>query len=227
MKKNLQKFVYIFCLIALFPVVTFAQTTGGLIGAIGKIQQILSAALPLLISIGVVYFVWGMVQYFIGDGEEAKKTGRDRILYGIIGLAVIVSIWGIVNLVVATFGVGDVNAPKLDTVVAKTACSILTNEAKLQDYLGYITCIINSTIIPLIFSLAVVMFVWGAVKFFIINSDEESKRGQGKQFMIWGIIALAVMISIWGLVSVLGATFGIKDTSILPQVCPGGSPCKK
>jgi hypothetical protein len=64
------------------------------------------------------------------------------------------------------------------------------------------------------------MFVWGVVKFFFINADEEAKRAQGKQYMIWGIIALAVMLSIWGLVSILGATFGIKTNSVLPQVTP-------
>jgi hypothetical protein len=66
------------------------------------------------------------------------------------------------------------------------------------------------------------MFVWGVVKFFIINSDEEAKREQGKQYMIWGIIALAVMLSVWGLVGILETTFGIK-TSIFPQVCPPNS----
>jgi hypothetical protein len=88
---------------------------------------------------------------------------------------------------------------------------------KFQDVLCYVAGIINDSIIPLIFSLAVVMFVWGVVQFFIINADEENKRAQGKQFMIWGIVALAVMLSVWGLVGVLGNTFGVKG-SIIPQV---------
>lgn len=37
--------------------------------------------------------------------------------------------------------------------------------------------------------------------------------------MIWGIIALAVMLSVWGLVGILGSTFNI-GTSVLPQVTP-------
>ena len=54
-----------------------------------------------------------------------------------------------------------------------------------------------------------------------IHADEEAKRAQGKQYMIWGIIALAVMLSIWGLVGVLKNTFGINvGQSILPQVKP-------
>ncbi|MEX2052537.1 MAG: hypothetical protein WD991_02500, partial [Candidatus Paceibacterota bacterium] len=95
----------------------------------------------------------------------------------------------------------------------------LVGNVKLQNVLGYFTCLINSSVIPFIFAVAILMFIWGAVKFFIINSEEEEKRAQGKQFMLWGIIALAVMLSVWGLVEILGGTFGL-NTSALPQVSP-------
>lgn len=74
---------------------------------------------------------------------------------------------------------------------------------------------INYSVIPLIFALAVVMFVWGVVQY-VINSDEEAKKAKGRQFMIWGIIALAVMLSVWGLVKILGNTFNIDY--VVPQV---------
>lgn len=202
----------------LTPLVVSAQ---GLTDVVYRISDLLRAVLPILISLGVIYFVWGVAQYFIADSDEAKTKGRDRIIYGIIGLAVIVSIWGLVNLVVITFDIGGVSAPSLDTVAASTTC-VIGDSPKLQNYLTYITCIINSSVIPLIFALAVIMFVWGTINFFILNAGEEEKRTQGKQFMIWGIIALAVMISVWGLVAILGTTFGI-DTTFLPQVRPPGS----
>lgn len=88
---------------------------------------------------------------------------------------------------------------------------------KFQDLLKYATCIINSAVIPLIFALAVASFVWGVVQF-VLNPAEEAKREKGRQFMIWGIIALAVMVSVWGLVKILGTTFGIEY--VIPQVKP-------
>ncbi|KKS24434.1 MAG: hypothetical protein UU82_C0006G0032, partial [Candidatus Nomurabacteria bacterium GW2011_GWC2_41_8] len=36
---------------------------------------------------------------------EAKKAGRDRIIFGIIGLAVIIALWGLVRILTNTFGV--------------------------------------------------------------------------------------------------------------------------
>ncbi|PIP69142.1 hypothetical protein CO033_02145 [Candidatus Nomurabacteria bacterium CG_4_9_14_0_2_um_filter_32_10] len=93
-------------------------------------------------------------------------------------------------------------------------CTLVANP-KFQDLLSYVVCIINGSVIPLIFALAVVMFIWGVVQY-VINSDEEAKKEKGKQFMIWGIIGLTVMVSIWGLVSILGSTFGIQN--VIPQL---------
>ena len=225
--KKLSKLISVFFFLAFLPMVTFAAgtcTATGLGGVICQINNLFSAILPVLVSFGVIYFVWGMIMYFIADGEEAKKTGRDRIIYGIIGLAVIISVWGLVNILVTTFSLNS-TAPSFTVNGGSGACTIPVSGAPtstLQAYLGYIVCIINSAIIPLLFAVAVIMFVWGVIKFFIINSDEEAKRAQGKQYMVWGIIGLAVMLSIWGLVNILGVTFGV-NSSVLPQVTPPGS----
>lgn len=103
------------------PLVVLAQTTGvtggistdcrtvgtGTIEAIlCKFSQLLDTLIPVLVALGVVYFVYGVVSYVISSDEEAKKAGRDRIIYGIIGLAVIVSLWGLVKIVTNTFGIG-------------------------------------------------------------------------------------------------------------------------
>ncbi|MEK7569644.1 MAG: hypothetical protein AAB500_02020 [Patescibacteria group bacterium] len=69
-----------------------------------KAASVLSSLLPLLLALGVVYLVWGIVQYVIGDAEEAKKKGKDKIIYGIIGLAIIISLWGLVTILRDTFG---------------------------------------------------------------------------------------------------------------------------
>ena len=87
-------------------------------------------------------------------------------------------------------------------------CSTLVANPKFQDLVCYVIGIINRSVIPLIFALALVMFIWGVVQY-VINTSEEAKKEKGRQFMLWGIIALAVMVSVWGLVHIFGATFGI------------------
>jgi uncharacterized membrane protein (GlpM family) len=185
-----------------------------------QIQKILNAIIPFLMTLGLLYFIWGVVRYVIAGGDEDKSKGRDHIIYGLIGLSVIVGVWGLVNMITKTFGLSG-NAPSLDPLEVtggiSTTCSLAGNP-KFQDLICYVTKIINDSVIPLIFTLAVVMFLWGVVQY-VINSDEEAKKEKGRQFMLWGIIALAVMVSVWGLVGILSGTFGI-NASVLPQVKP-------
>jgi hypothetical protein len=110
------------------PIVAFAQTTGGtptkctggsittIQSLICKFNELLGAVLPLLIAIGVVIFVWGVISYVIASDEEAKSKGRDRIIAGIIGLVVIVGLWGLVRIVTNTFGLNNVTNITLPTV---------------------------------------------------------------------------------------------------------------
>lgn len=83
--------------------------TGNEEGTIGyiicKIAFFISSLIPILISLAVVYFIYGVIMYVIASEEEAKKKGRNSMIYGLIGLLVIVSIWGLVKIVKDTFGV--------------------------------------------------------------------------------------------------------------------------
>ena len=109
MKKNLM--VLSSLVLSFAPMVAFAAASKCLPNSadvsniICKIGEILNSIIPILILLGVVYFVWGVITYVISSDEEAKKAGRDRIIFGIIGLAVIVAMWGLVNILVRTFGI--------------------------------------------------------------------------------------------------------------------------
>ena len=87
-----------------------AATVGTIEGALCRIGNILNLIIPVLITLGVVYFIWGVITYVISSDEEAKKSGRNRMIYGVIGLAVIVAVWGLVNLLTRTFGVDNQNS---------------------------------------------------------------------------------------------------------------------
>ena len=61
-------------------------------------------------------------------------------------------------------------------------------------------------VIPLLIGLAVVFFIIGIIKF-IASAGDEDKRREGKNIMVWGIIGLFVIVSMWGLVGLLSNTF--------------------
>jgi len=62
---------------------------------------------------------------------------------------------------------------------------------------------------------ATLVFFWGLVKF-ILNTGSGSEAEQAKGIMFWGIIALFVMFSVWGLVRLIQNTFQIRQGGALP-----------
>jgi hypothetical protein len=104
--KKLIAFSFLFAL----PVLTFAQGVTDADSLIAKINRILNAIIPILISFAVVYLIYAIVKYIIATDEEGRATGKSMIGYGILGLFLILSIWGLVNILVRTFGLNN-NVP--------------------------------------------------------------------------------------------------------------------
>jgi hypothetical protein len=100
---------------SLAPLSVFAQSpvyqTGtGVGGLIYWANWLLNALVPLLIGIAVVYFIWEVFQYTIAADEDKKKTARTQIIWGIVGIFVMVSVWGLVNILQSTFGTQNTNS---------------------------------------------------------------------------------------------------------------------
>jgi len=75
--------------------------------------------------------------------------------------------------------------------------------------------------LPIVVAIALIAFFWGLVKFIFAQGNEEAKA-DAKKIMLWGLIALFVMVSVWGLVKFIGTAFGIPEggTIVVPTV-PG------
>lgn len=73
----------------------------------------------ILISIAVIYLIFGIVWYLIAGGEDAKKKGSSIITRGIIGLVIIFSIWGLVALVIRIVKI-DQNTTDINTNIKNT-----------------------------------------------------------------------------------------------------------
>jgi len=100
----MKKFISIGAVLIALPSLAFAANAFTIMTTI---NQILSTAIPILITLAVVYFIWGVIQYTVSSDEEAKKKAKTGIIQGLIGLFVIVAFWGIISLITNTFGVGS------------------------------------------------------------------------------------------------------------------------
>ncbi|MCC7470017.1 MAG: hypothetical protein IT284_02680 [Bacteroidetes bacterium] len=78
-------------------------------------------------------------------------------------------------------------------------------------------CILSVAVLPLLVTVAVVVFIIGVIKY-ISKGDESKSREEGQKFMLYGIIGLFVMVSIWGLVGIIQGTFGLGTNVLIPQL---------
>ena len=89
-------------------------------GLMARINEyIINPAITLLFIIAFVMFVWGLFNFFRAKGgggeQDGVEQGKRHILWGIIGMVIMVSVFGIMQLLITSLGVRgvDPNSPEI------------------------------------------------------------------------------------------------------------------
>ncbi len=113
------------------------------------------------------------------------------------------------------FGLSTLSALFLFPVVS-AAAPLLTSNSTLSDLIDAFLKLLNS-LIPVLIGGALVCFLYGVFVFIAKSSNGNADgRKEGINFMIFGVIGLTVMVSIWGLVAFVTTSLGT-SSSVLPQ----------
>ncbi len=92
----------------------------------------------------------------------------------------------------------------------------------LSDAGSFIINTINNVLVPVLFAVAFIVFLWGAFQTFIFGATDEGVKEKGKSLMLWGLIGFFVMVSVWGLVNILTGTISFGNNSGVNQPKTGG-----
>lgn len=94
----------------MLPEISHAQSRGSFSNVrsfsdlILRISEIINLLIPLVISLTVLVFIWGIFKLVMaGDSSDARKEARSTIVFGVVALFVMVSVWGLVNVLKASF----------------------------------------------------------------------------------------------------------------------------
>ena len=90
------------------PLVSFAQSLNlsPIASLLGAIASIIGALVPILVSLGLAVFLWGLVRYLWGAGGKAKIDDAKKLMkWGLITLFIMVSVWGIIDLMQSALGI--------------------------------------------------------------------------------------------------------------------------
>ena len=98
------------------------------------------------------------------------------------------------------------------SLAAFTPVVALAQYGQINTEIAKVVTFINNVLIPLIFAIALLVFVWGMFKFFIYNTEEEKEKG--KELAIYAIVAFVLMVSIWGIVNLVANGLGFAGENI-------------
>ena len=76
-------------------------------GFISKIVTLFIQPLViLLLTAGVAYFIWGVAMYlFNSDNADERKKATQHLIWGVLGIVIMIGVVGILRIATATFGV--------------------------------------------------------------------------------------------------------------------------
>ncbi|MBU0723179.1 hypothetical protein KJ973_03225 [Patescibacteria group bacterium] len=101
--KRIASFFGLVFMIIMMPSVSFAAVT-----TLSEIEtavlEFLNKIPAILVALAVVFFLWSVIRFIkAGDNEDARTQGKALITYGVIAIAVMVSLWGLIGLLADTF----------------------------------------------------------------------------------------------------------------------------
>jgi len=71
-----------------------------------KIVSLIDPLILLIFSAGVLVFMWGLVMFIIqADSTDGRKTGVQHMIWGILGIFIMATVFGIISIITSTLGV--------------------------------------------------------------------------------------------------------------------------
>ncbi|MHB1316834.1 MAG: hypothetical protein ACYCZW_03180 [Minisyncoccota bacterium] len=104
---------------SLFPVLALAggpsTTLGNVTGFVNQAKAILALLIPMAFGLAIIYFFYGVANYISSAGNPEKaKEGKSIMIYGVIAIAVMASVYGLVTYLQNAVGVtggGTITVP--------------------------------------------------------------------------------------------------------------------
>jgi hypothetical protein len=105
----------LFSALALFVTLPHTAHAQGVSGMIVNILDILNRIVPIIVGLAALVFIASLVQYAGSVGDPKKRTeANGRMVFGIVVIAVMLGVWGLVNIVVSVFDINPYAPPAIE-----------------------------------------------------------------------------------------------------------------
>lgn len=99
------------------PLTSFAAL-GNVEGLVGDIGNIVNKVIPILFAVALLGFFYGLVGYIFGS-EDNKDQKKKTMIWGIVALFVMASVWGLVRFIGTAVGVDQGSAPSVTPLIPR------------------------------------------------------------------------------------------------------------
>ena len=81
---------------------------------IGKVDDtIINPLILFLFALAVVYFLYGVLEFLMNQENEEKKTsGKSHMLWGVVGIVIMMGVFTILNMIISTLNIQGVEPEK-------------------------------------------------------------------------------------------------------------------
>lgn len=77
-----------------------------------------------------------------------------------------------------------------------------TTPTTLAELVAFFLGIVNS-LIPLLFGIVFLVIIWKLIDAWVLHADDPGSREEGQTIALTGVIVIVIMISVWGILSLL------------------------
>jgi len=81
--------------------------------------------------------------------------------------------------------------------------------------------LINVYVIPMMIAVAMLIFFWRNIVA-LFNAEDTVKKADFKSYLLWAVVALTVMVSVWGVLGILTDAIGVRNA--VPQLRTSEAP---
>lgn len=109
----------IYAALSFAPALAFAQgaNLSGISSLVSQFGGILAKIIPIMFALAIIYFFWGLVVFLRAAGDpKAQEAGKSQMIWGVIAIAVMVSIYGLVTWLQQSFGIQQGGSVSIPTV---------------------------------------------------------------------------------------------------------------
>ena len=69
---------------------------------------ILNPLIALAFAVATIVFVFGIVQFIRSEtADSEREAGKKKILYGLLGMFIMFSVYGLIHIILGTFGISN------------------------------------------------------------------------------------------------------------------------